>query len=79
MLSKLAIVRYEPLLVLQHVHDYLQCQNRYNMFVLPRMKLENKIDDMPCLPTIWICAQLTWAKVGLQSTTFDPGCSYTEP
>ena len=45
MLSKLAIFRYDPLLVLQHVHDYLQCQHRYNMSVLPRMKLKYKIAD----------------------------------
>ena len=46
MLSKLAISRYDPLLVLQHVHDYLQCQNRYNISVLPSMKLKNKLADM---------------------------------
>ena len=46
MLSKLAISLYGPLLVLQHVHDYVQCQNRYNLSVLPRMKLKNKAADM---------------------------------
>ena len=35
-----------PPAFLQHVHDYLQCQNRYTMSVLPRMKLKNKIADM---------------------------------
>ena len=49
MLSKLAIFLYGPLLVLQHVHDYLQCQNRYDMSVLPRMKLKNEIADMMCI------------------------------
>ena len=28
------------------VHDYLQCQNRYNLSVLPRIKLKNKVADM---------------------------------
>ena len=44
-----------PLLVLQDVHDYLQCQNRYNMSGLPRMKLKNKIADM------WI----DWPLIGI--------------
>ena len=26
-------------------HDYLQCQNRYSMSILPRMKLKNKVAD----------------------------------
>ena len=43
MLSKLAICRYDPLFVLQQVHDYSQCQNRYNMSILPHMNLKNKI------------------------------------
>ena len=33
-----------PLRVLQHVYDYLQCQNRYNMSVLKFKK--KKIADM---------------------------------
>ena len=50
------------LLVLQHIHDYLQCQNRYNMSVLPRMKLKNKIADM------WI----DWPSIGIACQTFEP-------
>ena len=61
MLSKLAIFRYGPLLVLQHVHDYLQCQNRYNMSVLPRMELKNKIANM------WI----DWPSIGIACRRFE--------
>ena len=81
MLSKLAIFLYGPLLFLQHVHDYLQCQNRYNMSVLPRMKCKNKISDMwidwDRLPEIWTYAQLTSAEV--QPMTYDPAGHCTKP
>ena len=81
MLSKLAVSQYEPVLVLQHVHDYLQSQNRYNMSILPRMKLKNKIADM------WIDLALLARNLNLSSadmggsTTYDynPAGYYTEP
>ena len=72
MLSKLATFRYDPLLVLQHVHDYLLCQNRYNMSVLPRMKLKNELAgmwiDWPCID--WdrfsVCAYGIPCEVGVK-------------
>ena len=79
MLSKLANFPYDPLLVLQHNNDYLQCQNRYNMSVLPRMKLKNKNTDM------WIGHDLAAGDLNVcsadsgGSTTYDPGGDYTKP
>ena len=50
MLLKSGISRYSLRIVFQHVHDYLQCQSRYSMPVLPRMKLKNNIAKMWNLP-----------------------------
>ena len=66
MLSKLVIFRYGFLLVLQHVHDYLQCQTRYNMSVLPRMKLKNNITVM------WI----DWPSIAITCRRFESVLSW---
>ena len=70
MLLKLAIFLYDPLLVLQRVYDYLQCQNRYNMSVLTRMKLKNKIADM------WIGLALLAGDLNLCSADLDGSTTY---